>query len=113
MINPDILEILQNERPGSNLEVTLVCDEFTCLCPWTGKSEFATLTITYVPAAKIIEMVSLKNYLTTFSNTKIIQEFAVDKICQDLAKVLEPRSMTVKGEFSARGGMRLIPVSKI
>ncbi len=111
MPNKELLEIIKNEFRDGNLEITLVCDEFTCLCPWTCKPEFATLTITYTPDENIIEMVSLKNYLASFSNAKILQEFAVDKIRKDLVAALAPKKITVKGEFSARGGIRLIPVS--
>lgn len=111
MTKAELLEIIDNEHPNSNLEITLVCDEFTCLCPWTAKPGFATLTITYTPTSKILEMISLKNYLASYSNTKIIQEFAVDKIRQDLYNILEPKNIVVKGEFSATGGIRLIPIS--
>ncbi|MFA6915608.1 MAG: preQ(1) synthase [Parachlamydiales bacterium] len=111
MPNQKLLEIIPNEYAHSHYEVTLVCDEFTCLCPYTSKPEFATLTITYTPCEKLIEMISLKNYLASFSNAKFFQEFAINKICDDLGKALQPKSLTVKGEFSARGGMRLIPIS--
>lgn len=111
MPSSKLLEVIPNEYPSSQFDVTLVCDEFTCLCPCTGKPEFATLTITYRPSETLIEMISLKNYLASFSNIKSFQEFAVNKICQDLSKLLKPKSLSVKGEFSARGGIRLVPIA--
>lgn len=111
MPNQKILEIIPNEYSKKHYDVTVICDEFTCLCPYTAKPDFATLTITYVPQESLIEIVSLKNYLASFSNTKIFQEFAINKICDDLSKILKPKSLTVRGDFSGRGGVRLIPVA--
>ncbi len=109
MSKPALLEMIENQWPDSHYEVTISCDEFTCLCPYTGKTDFATLTITYTPTNKLIEIVSLKQYLASFSNVKILQEFAINQICQDLGQVLHPKILIVKGEFSARGGVKITP----
>lgn len=111
MSDPALIETLDNDWPNSTFEVTLICDEFTCLCPYTGKPDFATLTIIYSPDKYLIEMMSLKEFLTSFSNEKIFQENAINKICNELVKALKPKKIQVKGEFSGRGGVRLIPVA--
>src|SRR5579885_2794510 len=38
------LETFPNQHPGRRYSVTLVCPEFTCVCPMTGQPDFATMT---------------------------------------------------------------------
>ncbi len=49
------LETFPNTHPGRRYTVTLVCPEFTCVCPMTGQPDFATITIRYIPDQKIVE----------------------------------------------------------
>lgn len=109
MAKVELLKIIENQAINANLEVAVMCDEFTCLCPYTEKPDFAVLTIIYVPSSKLFEMMSLKSYLASYSHRKILQEMAVSQICADIAHVIKPKSLTVKGEFSSRGGIRLMP----
>jgi 7-cyano-7-deazaguanine reductase len=56
------LETFPNQHPGRRYTVSLVCSEFTCVCPMTGQPDFATITIRYVPDQRIVESKSLKLY---------------------------------------------------
>ena len=58
----DILETFANPHPGRDYTIEIVCPEFTSLCPKTGQPDFGTLTVTYVPAEKCVELKSLKLY---------------------------------------------------
>jgi 7-cyano-7-deazaguanine reductase len=104
-IDVGILEAIPFDYPGSATEVVYDTDEFTCVCPWTGLPDFGTLTITYVPNEKLIELKSLKYYLTSFRNVGIIQENAVNRILKDLVKLTNPVKMTVEAEYRERGGI--------
>jgi 7-cyano-7-deazaguanine reductase len=106
MIDVDVLEAIPFEYPGSATEVVYETEEFTAVCPWTGLPDFGTLTITYVPQEKLVELKSLKYYLTSFRNVGILQEHAVNRILNDLVALLEPVSMTVEAEYQERGGIR-------
>jgi 7-cyano-7-deazaguanine reductase len=100
-----ILQVIVYEYPGQPTTVELKTCEFTCVCPFSGLPDFATLTVRYVPGKYLVELKSLKYYLYSFRNVKIYNEHAVNKILKDLLKVLKPREITVIGEFTSRGGI--------
>lgn len=100
-----VLEAIPFDYPGSATEVTYETDEFTSVCPWTGLPDFAHLTIRYLPNRHLIELKSLKYYLTSFRNVGILQEHATNRILQDLVGVVNPVYMEVEGCFRERGGL--------
>jgi len=100
-----ILEAIPFEYPGSATEVIYETDEFTSVCPWSGLPDFGTIVITYVPGKKLVELKSLKYYLTSYRNVGILQEHAVNRILKDLVKLIKPQSMTVVAEYKERGGV--------
>jgi len=104
-IDVGCLEAILFDYSGTATEVVYDTDEFTCVCPWTGLPDFGTLTISYIPSKKLIELKSLKYYLTSFRNVGIIQEHAVNRILKDLVKLIKPTSMTVEAEYKERGGI--------
>ncbi|HUT89950.1 MAG TPA: preQ(1) synthase [Thermoguttaceae bacterium] len=99
------LETFDNEYPGRDYTIRIVCPEFTSVCPKTGQPDFGTLVITYVPDRKCIELKSLKLYLQQYRNEGIFYEHATNRILDDLTAVVEPRRMTIEAAFSARGGI--------
>jgi 7-cyano-7-deazaguanine reductase len=105
-IDVAVLEAVPFEYPGSATDVVYETDEFTCVCPWTGLPDFGYLTISYLPDSSLVELKSLKYYLTSFRNVGIIQEHAVNRILNDLVDLVQPLSMTVEAEYQERGGIR-------
>src|SRR3954467_6389832 len=101
-----ILETFANPKPQRDYEIRFVFPEFTSMCPVTGQPDFATITITYVPGKKCVEMKSLKLYFLAYRNKGIFYEAVVNTILDDLVALLAPRKMTVTGDFAARGGTR-------
>ena len=99
-----ILESFENPRPERDYEIKFVFPEFTSVCPVTGQPDFATITVTYTPDKKCVEMKSLKLYYFSFRNKGIFYEAAVNQILDDLVAVVKPREMSVVGEFAVRGG---------
>lgn len=106
------LERIPNQWTQSDYEVNLECQEFTCICPVTSQPDFAQIFINYTPGEWLVESKSLKLYLGSFRNMGIFHEFVVNRICDDLVKLLEPKNIEVHGEFSVRGGIRIIPVAR-
>lgn len=100
-----ILETFDNQFPGRNYVIEIVCPEFTSVCPKTGQPDFGTLTFTYVPNHKCVELKSLKLYLQQFRNEGIFYEHATNRILDDLVAVLQPREMTLVAAFTPRGGI--------
>jgi 7-cyano-7-deazaguanine reductase len=101
----DVLETFENGYPDRDYTIRIVCPEFTSICPKTGQPDFGTLTITYVPEARCVELKSLKIYLQQFRNEGIYYENATNRILDDLVTVLGPRRMTLEAAFTARGGI--------
>lgn len=99
------LETFANQFPDREYVIEIVCPEFTSVCPITGQPDFGTLTITYSPAARCVELKSLKLYLQHFRNEGIFYEHATNRILDDLAAVTEPRWMRLKAAFTPRGGI--------
>ena len=105
-IDVAVLEMIPFDYAGSETEVVYETEEFTCVCPWTGLPDFGILTITYIPDKSLIELKSLKYYLTSYRNVGIIQEHAVNRILKDLVKLVKPLEMTIDAEYRERGGIK-------
>jgi 7-cyano-7-deazaguanine reductase len=111
-IDQEVLEAIPFAYPGSATEVVYETDEFTFVCPWTGLPDFARLLIRYVPGNSLVELKSLKYYLTSYRNVGILQEHAVNRILQDLVPLLQPVSMVIEAEYRERGGMKTKAVAR-
>ena len=101
----DVLETFDNQYPGRDYEIEIVCPEFTSLCPKTGQPDFGTLTILYTPAERCVELKSLKLYLQRFRNEGTFYEHVTNRILDDLVAVLGPRRMRIVARFTPRGGI--------
>ena len=95
------------ETADTTLEVVLHCREFTCRCPITGQPDWATITISYVPAGRIVESKSVKLYMETFREEGIFHEHLATTIRDDFVAALEPRSLEVTVDFNSRGGIAI------
>jgi 7-cyano-7-deazaguanine reductase len=102
------LETFPNPRPERDFEILIDCPEFTSVCPKTGLPDFGTIRITYVPDERCLELKSLKYYLIEFRNKGIFYEDVTNRILDDLVELLQPRRMTVVGDFSVRGGIKTV-----
>ena len=101
----ETLETFDNPQPGRDYTIEIVCPEFTSLCPKTGQPDFGTLTFTYTPDRRCVELKSLKLYLQQFRNEGIFYEDVTNRIADDLVAVLEPRRLKLLAAFTARGGI--------
>ena len=105
-IDTRVLEAIPFEYAGGTTEVAYETEEFTAVCHWTGLPDFARLTIRYAPDRSLVELKSLKYYLTSFRNVGILQEHAVNRVLKDLVALLNPCSMVVEACYNERGGIR-------
>ena len=101
------LEAFPNRNPGRRYTVTLVCPEFTCVCPMTGQPDFGTITIHYVPDLRILESKSLKLYLWSYREEGTFHEHVTNRILDDVVRALDPWFCKVIGAFNARGGISI------
>ncbi len=105
MPSRDILETFENQFPQRDYQIEIVCPEFTSVCPKTGQPDFGTLTFTYTPHQKCVELKSLKLYLQAFRNEGIFYEHVTNRILDDLVAVVAPRRMRLTAAFTPRGGI--------
>ena len=104
-IDASCLLAFDYDYPQQRSEVVIDSDEFTAVCPWTGLPDFGTLTIRYVPHQRLLELKSLKYYLTSYRQVGIVQEHAANRILQDLVAVCQPRRMALTLDYKVRGGI--------
>jgi len=101
------LETVPNQHPGRRYTVTLVCPEFTCVCPITGQPDFATITIRYIPNQRIVESKSLKLYFWSYRDEGAFHEHVTNQILDDLVEAMDPLYCHVSGAFNVRGGISI------
>lgn len=115
---PELLERFPNPaaRAGENpaaaaMALRIDVPEFTSLCPITGQPDYARIVIRYQPDGWCVESKSLKLYLHSFRNAGEFHEACVNRICNDLVRLLDPLWLVVEGRFTPRGGIPFWPVS--
>lgn len=87
--------------------IRLETADFTSLCPVTGQTDFAQITIEYVPNKVCVESKSLKFYLASYRNECAFNETVTNRILDDFVAACSPREAVIVAEFSARGGIAL------
>lgn len=107
--SPQILEAFDNKNPQQIAWTSLICTEFTSLCPKTGQPDFAKVFINYIAHKKMVESKSLKLYLFSFRNHGDFHEDCIQTICNDLNQLMNPHFIEVIGEFTPRGGIAIFP----
>ena len=100
------LEMVDNVYPKNNYTVSISIPEFNCVCPRTGLPDFACIYIDYVPNKHIVELKALKLYVVKFRNIGIFHEEVTNKILEDFKKACNPKSISVRGDFRPRGGIK-------
>lgn len=101
----DQLETFPNPSPGRDFTIEIVCPEFTSVCPKTGQPDFGTITYTYTPGERCVELKSLKMYLQRFRNQGIFYEAVVNRLLDDFIGAIAPVRVEVVGSFTPRGGI--------
>ena len=102
-----VLEWFQVDEFSAPLDITLVCNEFTCRCPVTRQPDWATIVIQYEPHLRVVESKSLKMYLESFRELGIFHEHLAQRMLDDLVKTLEPLECKVTVHFNSRGGIAI------
>ena len=103
---PELLITLPNPNIDTGYEEEIVTSEFTTLCPLNpGQPDFARLTIKFVPDKRILELKSLKFYLTSYRMVEIFFEEATNRVLNDLVTAVKPKRMDIVAEWNVRGGI--------
>jgi 7-cyano-7-deazaguanine reductase len=100
-----MIETLPNSHQQRPYRIELVDPEFTSICPLTGGPDFGTLTVRYVPDGTLLELRSLRDFLTGFRARRILQEEVVNEVLEEVVRSVRPRYAEVEGVFNVRGGI--------
>jgi 7-cyano-7-deazaguanine reductase len=112
MIAESTLEAVENDNPQRDYDIDFTIPEFTCLCPQSNFPDFATIKIRYVPDRKLVELKSLKLYINRFRDQEMFHETAVNRILDDLVRLLDPRYLEVVGDFNVRGNIKTVVTAR-
>ena len=99
------IETFANQYPGRDYTIEIVCPEFTSVCPKTGQPDFGTITFTYTPAERCVELKALKLYLQGYRNQGVFYETLVNRLLDDFVQACQPVYCRVVGAFTPRGGI--------
>jgi len=100
------IETWPNQYPDYEIEIEM--PEFTSVCPKTGLPDFGNIVLRYVPDKRCLELKSYKMYLNAYRSLGIFQENVVNRVLRDVVKAANPKTATVVGEFTPRGGLSTI-----
>ena len=74
--------------------------------------DFASIHINYKPGPRCVELKSLKLYIWSFRDEGHFHEDVTNRILNDLVAALDPKEMTVTGDFGVRGGIKTIVTAR-
>jgi len=104
----ELLISMPNPHPEKEYEIEITYDEFTSLCPLNpSQPDYASINIKYVPDREILELKSLKFYLTSYRTVEIFYETATNRILDDLVNLLKPKRMEIVTDWNIRGGTKV------
>ena len=102
------LEPLPNPSRHREYTIELSYPEFTCKCPRSGYPDFATITLTYVPADLIVELRSFKLYLNKYRDEYIFHEAATNRILDDFVAAIRPARAQIVADWNVRGNVKTV-----
>ena len=89
-------------------ESEFVYENFSCVCPVTGRRDYAVIRIKYKPKGRLIEYESLDAYFKDFRDRAMHHEAVVEKIFNDILSEVKPEKLEVIAEFEERSGVKAI-----
>lgn len=99
------LHHLENANRDKLFTCLHICPEVTSLCPVTNAPDFATLRIEYEPAAYLVELKSLRDYLVAFRGVETYHEELLNRIFDDFVHSVEPTWVSMELQVAVRGGI--------
>jgi len=97
-----------NPRPGRPYEIAITFPEFTCLCPFSGYPDFATLRLIYQPGPRVMELKALKLYVNSWRDRSISHEEVTNRIVDDWVAACAPVWLQLEADFNPRGNVHTV-----
>ena len=93
--------------PGEHW-VSISSPEFTAICPFSDFPDFGTVTISYIPDKKCLELKSFKLYINAFRDIKIFHEAVTEVIFADFLDAVKPKEAHIVVDMNVRGNVKTI-----
>ncbi len=97
-----------NPRPGRPYEIAITFPEFTCLCPFSGYPDFASLRLIYQPGPRVMELKALKLYVNSWRDRSISHEEVTNRIVDDWVAACAPSWLQLEADFNPRGNVHTV-----
>src|SRR5689334_16713317 len=91
-------------EPGDRLSIQLT-GRMTCRCPINGKCDEATVSVTYTPVERVLELAALSNYLAGSQDRSITHEAATAIIADEIRWSVMSDDVTVTTTWSPVEGI--------
>src|SRR5438067_11740179 len=100
------LDTFAYKYTGKEIRINFTCPEFTAICPFSDFPDFATIKIEYAPNDLCIELKSLKLYINSFREVKMVHGHVVNRNLDDFVKACDPLAVDIEGDFNVRGNIK-------
>jgi 7-cyano-7-deazaguanine reductase len=100
-----LLKTIDNKNRRKSYVCEHVYPELTSLCPISGLPDFYTLKLLYEPYKNLIELKSLKLYLTGYRNDRLYHEELANQILDEFIEVTNPNWALIELKVNVRGGI--------
>lgn len=101
-VTPDFLKTIDRE-----VEEHLHSNLLKSNCPCTGQPDWATIEISY--SGPQIDHEGLLKYLVSFRDHNDFHEQTIERIFLDIQRQCHPKTLTVFGRYTRRGGLDINP----
>ena len=99
--------VFQSMSPGEHW-VTISTPELTCICPFSDYPDFGSVSISYVPDKKCLELKSFKLYINAFRDIKIFHESITELIFHDFLSAVNPKKAKIIVDMNVRGNVKTV-----
>jgi len=97
----------QSLSPGEHW-VTISTPELTCICPFSDYPDFGSVSISYVPDTKCLELKSFKLYINAFRDIKVFHESITELIFSDFLVAVKPKMAKIVVDMNVRGNVKTV-----
>jgi NADPH-dependent 7-cyano-7-deazaguanine reductase QueF len=84
----------------------------SCWCPVNARRDFATVEVTYAPAATVVEIESFAAFLATQADQEMSHETATELIWRAVHDAIKPKSLTVATTWAPVEGVGCVVTTR-
>jgi 7-cyano-7-deazaguanine reductase len=99
--------------PAGVVQVVLVLDPITALCPVTGGDDYYGATITYAPGPYCLESKSTTDYRRAFRMVKVFCESLAAMLCEDVLSRTQAKWCRVELSQKERGNIAITAIAEL